>query len=152
MQGFNNSQMILIVEDNDDDFEAAEAALRETRNFRNPITRCATGQEALDYLQATGKFAGRDDLEKPGLILLDLNLPGLDGRDVLRKIKADHSLRLIPVVVMTSSADQRDIDRCYEAGANTYIVKPLDWDGFLAAVARLKEYWLEIALLPKVLK
>lgn len=71
---------------------------------------------------------------------------------MLRKIKADHSLRLIPVVVMTSSADQRDIDRCYEAGANTYIVKPLDWDGFLAAVARLKEYWLEIALLPKVVK
>lgn len=143
-------QLILIVEDNDDDFEAAEQALRDTNNFRNPIRRCSSGREALDYLMNAGDFAPPCDGPVPGLILLDLNLPGMDGRDVLRSIKADPTLRLIPVVVMTSSQDQRDIDKCYEAGANTYIVKPLDWDNFFGAVARLKEYWFEIALLPKL--
>ena len=138
---------ILIVEDNDDDFEACQIALSGDGNLANPIRRCTTGDDALDYLFCRGPYAEtKPDI--PGLILLDLNLPGTDGRSVVTEIKSNHLLRMIPVVVMTSSRDIRDIQACYSAGANSYVVKPVDLDGFLQAVARLKEYWFQIALLP----
>lgn len=139
---------ILIVEDSKDDYEACVAALTKDQNLANPIAWCESGDDALDYLRKSGSFAdGTHDL--PGLILLDLNLPGLDGRDVLSAIKQDPATRRIPVVVMTSSGDQRDIDRCYDAGANSYVVKPVNLDGFLAAIARLQDYWFKIVVLPK---
>lgn len=138
---------ILVVEDNDEDFEACNAALSDDGNLANPIVRCTTGDDALDYLQNRGIYKNQKH-DIPGLILLDLNLPGTDGRSVLAEIKSDKVLRMIPVVVMTSSRDSRDIQACYSAGANSYIVKPVDLDGFLKAIARLKEYWFQISLLP----
>jgi len=85
----------------------------------------------------------------PGLVLLDLNLPGTDGRDVLAMLKNDPLTKRLPIVVMTSSRDQMDIDRCYDAGANSYVVKPVNLDGFLAAIARLRDYWFKIVVLPR---
>jgi two-component system response regulator len=134
-----NSQTILIVEDSDDDFEATMRAFKKA-NLRNPIARASTGLEAIDYLKET--------VPRPGLILLDLNMPGLDGRKLLEIIKSNPSYKKIPVVILTTSDDERDVEGCYELGANTYIQKPVDLDGLFAAIMRLKEYWFEIALLP----
>ena len=136
-----NAQPILIVEDSDDDFEATRRAF-DRANLVNPIAHARCGEDALAYLQDTANL-------RPGLVLLDLNMPGLDGRKTLQMIKADEHLRDIPVVVLTTSNDERDIRACYAAGANTYIQKPVDLDGLFAAIRRLKEYWFEIALLPK---
>lgn len=135
-----NSQPILMVDDNDDDVEAALRAFKRT-NLKNAIVRAATGAEAIAML--------RDRRVQPALILLDLNMPGLDGRRVLAILKGDNDLRRIPVVVLTTSADERDIEECYQLGANTYIQKPVDLDGLFAAIQRIKDYWFEIALLPK---
>lgn len=135
-----NTQPILLVDDNDDDVEATLRAFKRT-NLKNAVVRAATGAEAIALL--------REQRVHPGLILLDLNMPGLDGRRVLAIIKGDNELRKIPVVVLTTSSDERDIDECYQLGANTYIQKPVDLDGLFAAIQRLKDYWFEIALLPK---
>lgn len=140
MQPKQSSLPILLVDDNDDDVEASMRAFKRT-NLRNPIVRAATGAEALAML--------RDGKVSPGLILLDLNMPGLDGRRVLAILKGDVELRKIPVVVLTTSSDERDIEECYQLGANTYIQKPVDLDGLFAAIQRLKDYWFEIALLPR---
>ena len=136
----HEAQPILIVEDSEDDFDATKRAFSKA-NLRNPIEHVVSGEEALAYL-GSGKA-------RPGIILLDLNMPGLDGRQTLRLIKENHDLRQIPVVVLTTSDDERDVTACYELGANTYIQKPVDFDGLIAAIKQLKEYWFEIALLPK---
>lgn len=140
MQPITNGQPILLVDDNDDDVEATLRAFKRT-NLKNTVLRAATGAEAIAML--------RDQRVYPGLILLDLNMPGLDGRRVLAIIKGDNELKRIPVVVLTTSSDERDINECYQLGANTYIQKPVDLDGLFAAIQRLKDYWFEIALLPK---
>ena len=139
--GRRESQPILIVEDSVDDFEAAKRAFGKA-NLNNPIKHAMSGEEALAYLRS-------DSLAKPGIILLDLNMPGLDGRKTLEIIKRSPELKQIPVVVLTTSDDERDVSACYEMGANTYIQKPVDFDGLITALKRLKEYWFEIALLPK---
>lgn len=140
MNSINHTQPILIIDDNDDDVEAALRAFKRT-NLKNTITRASTGAEAITML--------RERKVQPGLILLDLNMPGLDGRRVLAILKGDEEMRRIPIVVLTTSADERDIDECYQLGANTYIQKPVDLDGLFAAIQRLKDYWFEIALLPR---
>ena len=147
MSNISSSQTILIVEDSDEDYEVTERALRDS-NLANPLARCEDGQETLDYLYGEGQYAN-DSSPKPGIILLDLNMPGIDGRKVLKKIKADANLKEIPVVVLTTSSDERDIEECYQMGANTYIAKPVDMDSFMQAIKQLKEYWFEIAILPK---
>jgi len=135
------SQPILIVEDSPDDFEATKRAFTKA-NLRNRIHRAESGEEALSFL--------RDDSNpRPGIILLDLNMPGLDGRKTLEIIKQTRALQSIPVVILTTSNDERDVEACYKLGANTYIQKPVDFDGLIAAIRRLKEYWFEIAILPK---
>ena len=143
----NSTSTILIVEDALDDYEACVTALTHDHNLANPIHHCETGDEALDYLRGRGKYADPRP-ELPCLILLDLNLPGTDGREVLTQIKADGQLKMIPVVVMTSSRDQTDIDACYRQGANSYVVKPVDLTGFIEAIARLRDYWFQTVLLP----
>jgi two-component system response regulator len=135
------TQPILIVEDSPDDFEATKRAFNRA-NLRNEIMHCDSGEKALAYLRA-------DRNEKPGIILLDLNMPGLDGRKTLEIIKNTENLKRIPVVILTTSNDERDVQACYALGANTYIQKPVDFDGLIAAIRRLKEYWFEIAVLPK---
>jgi two-component system, response regulator len=135
------SQPILIVEDSPDDFEATKRAFSKA-NLRNRIHRAESGEEALTYLR-------NETNPRPGIILLDLNMPGLDGRKTLEIIKQTRQLQSIPVVILTTSNDERDVEACYKLGANTYIQKPVDFDGLIAAIRRLKEYWFEIAILPK---
>jgi len=141
MKPLHESQPILIVEDSEDDFDATKRAFSRA-NLRNPIEHVTSGEEALKYLC-------NDLKSKPGIILLDLNMPGLDGRKTLEIIKQQKGLKTIPVVILTTSDDERDVKACYELGANTYIQKPVDFDGLIAAIKQLKEYWFEIALLPK---
>lgn len=143
-----HSQTILIVEDNDDDFFATVRAFKKVE-LANPVQRCTNGDQALDYLFRRGEFSDPDKAPRPGIVLLDLNLPGTDGRQVLRVVKADPDLKKIPVIVLTTSRARQDIERCYADGANSYIQKPVDMVGFIQAITRLKEYWFEVAILPK---
>lgn len=140
------SQIILIVEDSDDDYLAMLRAFKKA-HLANPIQRCTNGDQALDYLFRRGEFP---EAPRPSLILLDLNLPGTDGREVLRIVKTNPDLKKIPVVVLTVSSASEDIERCYKEGANTYIQKPVNFERFIHAVARLEEYWFEVSILPKV--
>jgi CheY-like chemotaxis protein len=142
------SQPILLVEDSPEDFEATVRAFNRS-GLKNPIIHCEDGDSALDYLYRRGPYAGTDRSPRPGVILLDLNLPGTDGREVLQEIKRDDQLRHIPVIVLTTSTDERDVDACYQAGANSYIQKPVDMDGFIRAIERLNGYWFEVVVLPK---
>ncbi len=139
---------ILLVEDSPEDFETTVRALRKA-GLANPIHRCEDGEEALDFLHRRGVYADAVKSPRPGLILLDLNLPGTDGREVLNDIKSAEHLRKIPVLVLTTSTDERDIDRCYQMGANSYVKKPVDFEGFLCAIQRLKEYWFGVVILPR---
>ncbi|MDX8379136.1 MAG: response regulator [Gallionella sp.] len=141
-------QTILLVEDSDDDYIATTRAFKKVC-LRNPIQRCSNGDQVLDYLYQRGEYSTPGSAPRPGMILLDLNLPGTDGREVLRIIKADPQLLQIPVIVLTTSNSEQDIARCYDAGANSYVQKPVDMAGFVAAMGRLKDYWLEVAVLPK---
>lgn len=141
-------QPILLVEDSPEDYEATTRALRKA-GLANPILRCGDGDEALDFLHRRGDYADPARAPRPGVILLDLNLPGTDGREVLAEVKGDDHLKRIPVIVLTTSTDERDIERCYLAGANSYIKKPVDLPGFLRAIQQLKDYWFEVVILPK---
>jgi CheY-like chemotaxis protein len=144
----NYSQPILLVEDNQDDYEATSRAF-EKANLCNPIVWCRSGRAALDFLKQEGSYKDASNGSRPGLVLLDLNMPGMDGRKTLEVIKHDDTLKQIPVIILTTSADERDIDSCYQMGANTYMQKPVSFDGLIEAIKRLKAYWFEIALLPK---
>lgn len=143
------TQPILIVEDSDDDYEMTEGALRSEGNLHNPIYRCEDGEDALDFLLNRGAYSDPATAPRPGIVLLDLNMPGKDGRAVLAEMRTDADLKRIPVVILTTSDDEYDVSRCYELGANTYIKKPVDLEKFFGGVRRLKEYWFGIALLPK---
>lgn len=142
------SQSILLVEDNQDDYEATSRAFKKA-NLCNPIVWCRSGQAALDYLRRAGAGKEAPMHSRPGLVLLDLNMPGMDGRKTLEAIKQDEALKQVPVIILTTSADERDIQACYQSGANTYVQKPVSFDGLIEAIRRLKAYWFEIALLPK---
>lgn len=143
-----NTQPILLVEDSPEDAEATLRAFKKA-GMANPIYHCEGGDEALDFLRRRGKYGNPETAPRPGMILLDLNMPGTDGREVLSEIKADTGLRQIPVIVLTTSADERDIQSCYRDGANSYIQKPVDMKGFLESIQRLVDYWYHIVLLPK---
>jgi two-component system response regulator len=133
-------KMILLVEDNPDDELLTLRALKKNR-IPNPVMVARDGAEALDYLMGTGQYAGRDLSDLPALILLDLKLPKIDGLEVLRRIKQDPRLRLVPVVVLTTSNEQMDIAQGYRYGANSYIRKPVDFERFNEAIGRLARYW-----------
>ena len=149
MSNIQTNQLILIAEDSDDDYEMTLHAFKKAGNLKNPIHRCEDGQELLDYLRKEGCYKDYQNWKEPGIILLDLNMPGIDGREALQEIKNDADLKRIPVVVLTTSIDEKDVNACYDEGANTYIQKPVDLDGFFKAVKRLKEYWFEISILPR---
>ena len=140
-------QLILLIEDSPEDYEATLRALTRS-GLANPIFRCDDGESALNYLFHRGKFA-QNNAPRPGLILLDLDLPGIDGREVLAEIKNDPELKTIPVVVFTISNDEQEIEKCYQAGANGYVKKPVNLESYLNAINRLTNYWFEIVVLPK---
>lgn len=132
---------ILLVEDNADDEELTIRALRKN-NISNEIIVARDGVEALDYLFARGAHAGRNVAQQPQVVLLDLNLPRIDGHEVLKQIRADDRTRRIPVVVLTSSKEQEDIIAAYNGGANSYVRKPVEFGRFVEAVNQLGVYWL----------
>ncbi len=131
---------VLLIEDNPDDVRLALHAFKQ-HNLKNEIHVARDGAEALDFLFCTGLHVGKIN-KKPRLILLDLKLPKVDGLEVLKRIKGDMLLRSIPVVIMTSSREERDVVESYQLGVNSYIVKPVDFDKFMDAVKQLGLYWL----------
>lgn len=139
---------ILLVEDNPDDVELTIHALKRN-NIANPVMVVRDGQEAVDYLFYRGKYAGAGH-ELPNVILLDLKLPKVDGIEVLQKIKGDRKLKLIPVVVLTSSKEESDVIKSYDLGVNSYIRKPVDFDQFVETVKQIGFYWLLINEQPLV--
>jgi CheY-like chemotaxis protein len=132
---------ILLVEDSATDLELALRALKKAK-VANRIEVARDGEEALDFLFARNAYARRSIEDKPRLILLDLKLPRVDGLQVLRAVKADPRTRTIPVVILTSSHEQRDVVESYALGVNSYIVKPVDFEAFISAVAELGTYWM----------
>jgi CheY-like chemotaxis protein len=132
---------ILLVEDNPDDVKLTLRALKKN-NILNDVMVVEDGVRALDYLQGTGEFAGRDLSIMPQLILLDLKMPKLDGLEVLHRIREDERTKLLPVVILTTSSEDRDRIESYKLGANSYIRKPVDFNQFLEAVQQLGLYWL----------
>jgi CheY-like chemotaxis protein len=143
----NSKQSLLIVEDSDEDFEALGRIMRKA-SFSVPIYRCTNGDDALDFLYRHGQSSSSSVLEYPTMILLDLNLPGTDGREVLQQIKQDKEFKTIPVVVLTTSFNPQDIEICYRHGVNSYIIKPMDLQKLKKTVQTLIEYWFEIVTLP----
>ena len=135
-----NSKSILLVEDNRDDVELTVMALTEAK-ITNPVVVARNGVEALDYLFGTGTHAGRDAADQPVVVLLDIKLPLLNGLDVLKRMRADERTRRTPVVMLTSSAEQTDIADTYDLGANSYVRKPVEFEGFVVAARQLGLYW-----------
>jgi CheY-like chemotaxis protein len=140
---------ILMADDDPDDRLLTADALKEARLI-NDIRFVENGEELLDYLRRTGKFAPPADAPRPGLILLDLNMPRKDGRAVLKDLKQDAELRTIPVVVLTTSKDDEDVYRSYDLGVNSYIVKPVTFEALVDILQTLEKYWFEIVELPPV--
>ncbi len=136
-----DNNIILLVEDNPDD-EALTLRALNKNNIRNELIVAHDGAEALDYLYGEGFYAGRNTSCMPGIILLDLKLPKLDGLDVLRRIRADERTRLLPVVILTSSIEDNDRINSYGLGANSYVRKPVNFNEFTEAVRQLGLYWL----------
>jgi two-component system response regulator len=132
---------ILLVEDNPDDAALALRALR-TNRVANEVVHARDGEDARDYLFGLGDHTGRDVCDVPELVLLDLKLPKLDGVEVLRRIRADERTRFVPVVVLTSSAEEEDVVRSYGGGANSFIRKPVDFDEFMEKIRQTSVYWL----------
>lgn len=136
---------VLLVEDNQDDIELTLEALQDSK-VRMEIDTVSDGMSAMAYLRREGKYAGKP---RPDLILLDLNLPLMDGREVLKEIREDQDLTDIPVVVLTTSADEGDILKAYKLHANCYITKPVDFDRFTEIIRQVEGFWLQLVKLPR---
>lgn len=136
-----NQVEVLLVEDNMHDAEMTIRSLKKV-NLANNLVHVKDGEEALDFIFARGKFAGRDIDNGPKVVLLDIKMPKVDGIEVLRQLKANDATKTIPVVIMTSSKEEQDIISSYKLGVNSYVVKPVDFEGFAKAVSQLGLYWL----------
>jgi two-component system, response regulator len=134
---------ILLVEDNDDDAELAVRAFRHGK-FNNKLVRARDGLDALDYLLGRGKYVDRDVRDQPALTLLDLNIPKISGLEVLKAIRADERTRHLPVVILTTSNEDKDRLDAYDHFANSYVIKPIDYDKFVAATSHLSHYWTKL--------
>lgn len=134
------NQVILLVEDNPDDEELALLALQRSQ-VANEVVVVRDGAEALAYLFGTGTYEGRDVYELPAVVLLDIKLPRISGLDVLRRLRADHRTSCLPVVLLTSSREEQDLLNGYTLGANSYIVKPVEFEQFTLVVGQLGKYW-----------
>lgn len=143
-----NANDIILVEDNPNDIELTLRALKKN-NIANNIQVIMDGAEAIEFFFATGKYADRDMNLIPKLVILDLKLPKVDGLEILKRIKADERTKMIPVVVLTSSKEEKDVLAGYKLGANSFIVKPVDFDKFMATIKDLGMYWLLLNEPPK---
>lgn len=143
----NKPAQILLVEDNRMDVELTLDAFHEAK-LLNTIHVASDGQEALDYLFGRGKYANRTACPMPNLVLLDLKLPGIDGFEVLRQVKSTPILKRLPVVILTSSKEEGDRALSYDHGANSYLVKPVSFDGFLGVVQQIEGYWVSLNVGP----
>jgi two-component system, response regulator len=146
MEDFSGIE-VLLVEDNANDAELTMRAFKKC-NIMNKLYWVRDGVEALDFIAGTGAFEERDSRELPRLILLDLKMPRLNGIDVLRALKSDERTHSIPIVVMTSSSEPRDLDECYQLGVNGYVAKPIEYSGLTDAVARIGMFWLLVNRVP----
>ena len=148
MRNERNPIVVLLADDDEEDRMLACDALAESR-LSNDITCVTDGEDLMDYLRRQGKYAPPAAAPRPGLILLDLNMPKKDGREALREIKADPALRQISVVVLTTSKAEEDIYSCYDSGASSFITKPITFEGLVDVMKGLGRYWFEIVDLPR---
>lgn len=139
--------VILMADDDDDDYMLTAKALNDSRLI-NKLCRVKDGQELMDYLLQRGAYTEKQDCDRPGIILLDLNMPKKDGREALAEIKSHPELKDIPIVVFTTSKAEEDIYRSYQLGVNSFITKPVTFDGLLEVMKSLGKYWFEIVELP----
>jgi CheY-like chemotaxis protein len=144
-----NTIVILIADDDPEDRMLVKEALEESR-LKNRMAFVENGEELLDYLKNRGKFTDKEAYPTPGLILLDLNMPKKDGREALKEIKSDPHLRIIPIVVLTTSKAEEDILKTYDLGVSSFITKPVTFSGLVDAMRTLSKYWFEIVELPKM--
>lgn len=142
-----NGIVILMADDDEDDYLLTKKALEESK-LLNTMSHVKDGEELLDYLKNRGQYENNPDFNRPGVILLDLNMPRKDGREALKEIKSDPELRDIPVVVFTTSKTEEDIFRSYQLGVNSFITKPVTFAGLLQVMQTLGKYWFEIVELP----
>ncbi len=145
MENFS-TKSLLVIEDSDEDFNAMQRMMRKL-SFMFPIYRCTDGEEALDYLYHEGEYTDQTIYPRPSVIMLDLNLPGTDGREVLEQIKQDQQLKLIPVVIFTTSSNPKDIESCYDQGANSYMIKPIDIRKLEDSMKNFMIYWFKVVTL-----
>lgn len=143
----SKTAIILLVEDDPEDQKLTRRALK-TSKLRNDLFVVPDGEKALDFLHHRAEFAAPAASPRPDLILLDLNMPKIDGRAVLEHIKHEPNLRSIPVVILTTSSQEEDILRSYQLGVNSYITKPVSMDGFIKAIVDLEHYWFNLVVLP----
>jgi CheY-like chemotaxis protein len=136
-------KILLVVEDSEEDYEMLLRAVKKTA-IECEVDYCETGEEALDYLRNQGEDQNREKFQMPSLILLDLNLPGTDGRDILKDIKIDPVLKFIPVVIFSTSSNRKDIEACYENGANAYVTKPMNISLLQEYIQTLLLHWLKV--------
>ena len=150
LKSLNNCKLrkfILVVEDSDEDFTALERMLKRIKAKVN-IYRVCDGEEALDYLYRQKDYTDPENFPRPSVILLDLNLPGTDGREVIKQVKEDDALKAIPIVVLTTSANPQDIQDCYLHGANSYMLKPMGVEELRYTIEDFLHYWLDAVILP----
>jgi CheY-like chemotaxis protein len=147
MRRMGDPIVILLADDDEDDRLLAREALAESR-LANDLRLVGDGVELLEYLRHEGRYADPESSPRPGVVLLDLNMPRMDGREALEALKADPDLRRIPVVVMTTSQAEEDVVRSYDLGASSFITKPITFDGLVAVMRGLGTYWIEIVQLP----
>lgn len=139
--------LIMLVEDNEADIDLTLDAFREAL-LDNEIHVCRSGQEALDYLFGEGEYADRAVHPLPDIVLLDLKMPGIDGHEVLRRVKATETVKRLPVIILTSSREEGDRAMSYDNGANSYLVKPVTFEGFIEVARKVGEYWLTLNVNP----
>jgi CheY-like chemotaxis protein len=147
-QDLSQPSRLLIIEDSDEDFEALNRIIDRVSTFALKIDRCIDGDDALDFLNRVGEYKNHEDTPYPDLIILDLNLPGTDGREVLATIKQSKALKQIPVVVFSTSSNPKDIETCYQSGANSYLLKPMNINELKESVRMMLDYWFKATVLP----
>jgi CheY-like chemotaxis protein len=143
----SRSPVVLVIEDSDEDYEALRRALVQS-SVKMQLHRCMTGQSAIDYLEKSVLAESTPTIPMPALILLDLNLPGMNGHRVLQAIKQNPRLQHFPTVILTTSNNPKDVEACYRSGANGYVCKAMDWKEFKASMQTFVRYWLETIILP----